>query len=36
MMAAGVRKVNGEELEKELSEWGTPVLLDVFAQWCGT
>jgi hypothetical protein len=24
--------VTGEELEKELSEWGTPVVLDVFAQ----
>jgi len=27
-----VKKVTGEELETELSEWSTPVLLDVFAQ----
>lgn len=30
-----VRQVTGEELEKELSEWGTPIVLDVFAQVCG-
>ena len=27
-----VRKVTADELEAELSEWPTPVLLDVFAQ----
>ena len=27
-----VRKVTGDELEKELSVWDTPVVLDVFAQ----
>ncbi len=37
MMAgdSGVQKVTGEELEKQLSEVDTPVLLDVYAQWCG-
>lgn len=35
MAAEGVTKVTGEELEKELSEVDTPVLLDVYAQWCG-
>jgi len=37
MMAgdSGVLKVTGEELEKALTETGSPVLLDVYAQWCG-
>ncbi|EWM27147.1 thioredoxin m [Nannochloropsis gaditana] len=37
MMAgeSGVLKVSGEELEKQLAEVGSPVLLDVYAQWCG-
>lgn len=34
-MMGAVRQVTGEELEKELSEWGTPIVLDVFAQVCG-
>lgn len=32
MGAGGAQKVNGEELEKELSDPATPVLLDVYAQ----
>lgn len=32
MGAGGARKVTGEELERELSEPSTPVLLDVYAQ----
>lgn len=32
MGAGGARKVTGEELEMELSEPSTPVLLDVYAQ----
>jgi hypothetical protein len=27
-----IKQVTGEELEKELSEWGTPIVLDVYAQ----
>jgi hypothetical protein len=32
MGAGGARKVTGEELEMELSEPATPVVLDVYAQ----
>jgi thioredoxin-like negative regulator of GroEL len=37
MMAgdSGVLKVTGEQLELALAEAGTPVLLDVYATWCG-
>ena len=31
----GVKQVTGEELEKELQSWDTPVVLDVYAPWCG-
>lgn len=31
----GVKQVTGEELEKELQSWETPVVLDVYASWCG-
>lgn len=27
--------VSGEELEKLLTEWETPLVVDAFAQWCG-
>eukprot|EP00403_Amphidinium_massartii_P032862 CAMPEP_0178435952 /NCGR_PEP_ID=MMETSP0689_2-20121128/34191_1 /TAXON_ID=160604 /ORGANISM="Amphidinium massartii, Strain CS-259" /LENGTH=349 /DNA_ID=CAMNT_0020058037 /DNA_START=31 /DNA_END=1080 /DNA_ORIENTATION=- len=30
-----VVELTGEELEEELKEGGTPILLDVYAQWCG-
>lgn len=30
-----VRQVTAEELEKELTEWDLPLILDVFAVWCG-
>lgn len=30
-----VKQVTGEELEKELQSWDTPVVLDVYAPWCG-
>ena len=30
-----VKQVTGEELETELQSWETPVVLDVFAPWCG-
>lgn len=30
-----VREVTGEELEKEMTEWDLPMILDVFAVWCG-
>lgn len=32
---AGVRQVTAEELEKEMTEWDLPLILDVFAVWCG-
>lgn len=30
-----VREVTAEELEKEMTEWDLPMILDVFAVWCG-
>jgi thioredoxin len=27
--------VNGEELEKMLTEWDTPLVVDAYATWCG-
>lgn len=30
-----VRQVTAEELEKEMTEWDLPLILDVFAVWCG-
>lgn len=34
-MQAAARLVTGEELEVELTEWELPMILDVFATWCG-
>lgn len=34
-MAAAAREVTGEELEVEMTEWEQPMILDVFATWCG-
>lgn len=34
-MAAAARQVTGEELEVEMTEWELPMILDVFATWCG-
>lgn len=34
-LEAGVRQVTAEQLEKEMTEWELPMILDVFATWCG-
>lgn len=34
-MGAAARQVTGEELEVEMTEWELPMILDVFATWCG-
>ncbi|CAM9471188.1 unnamed protein product, partial [Hapterophycus canaliculatus] len=34
-IGAAARIVTGEELEVEMTEWDAPMILDVFATWCG-
>lgn len=34
-LAAAPRQVTAEELEKEMTEWDLPMILDIFAVWCG-
>ena len=34
-IGASARQVTAEELEKEMTDWDTPLILDVFAVWCG-
>lgn len=33
-LRAGARQVTAEELEKEMTDWDLPLILDVFAVWC--
>lgn len=35
VQAAAARQVTAEELEKEMTDWELPLILDVFAVWCG-
>ncbi|CAN0532729.1 unnamed protein product, partial [Scytosiphon promiscuus] len=34
-IGASARQVTAEELEKEMTDWDLPLILDVFAVWCG-
>lgn len=34
-IGGSARQVTAEELEKEMTDWDTPLILDVFAVWCG-
>lgn len=34
-METAARQVTSEELEIEMTDWDTPLILDVFAIWCG-
>jgi len=33
--AAAAQSVTGEELERMLQEWDTPLVVDAYATWCG-
>ena len=34
-LGSSTRKVTAEELELEMTDWELPLILDVFATWCG-